>query len=273
MNRFTDKTALITGAAGDIGRAAAVRFAQEGASVVLFDRREDLLDESRAACEQAGAPAVSCYGVDQTDEDAVAEAVAMAAASGGLDVLFANAGYGQMATFLETTSKSWNRHVDVNLTGTFHVCQHVARAMALAERSGSIVINASSGAVQHADHLSAYCATKAGLRMLAIGMASELGVHRIRVNSVMPGVIETGMTAPMLADDGHRQGITANTPAGRLGQADDVAALVCFLASDEAGFINGESVMVDGGQTIHGHPRWFKQDYRTPHRETWEVGS
>jgi NAD(P)-dependent dehydrogenase (short-subunit alcohol dehydrogenase family) len=272
--RFSGKTAVVTGAGGDLGRATAVQLASEGASVALFDRKLDLMVQTEKECVAAGAPDVASYAVDQTDEAVVERTVAQVIGRlEGIDVLFANAGYGQFATFLDTTSRAWHRHVDVNLTGTFHVCQQVARAMVERRMGGAIVVNASSGAVQHADQLSAYCATKSALRMLAIGMASELGVHRIRVNSIMPGVIESGMTAPMLADERHREVILADTPVGRLGRPEDVAQLVCFLASDQAGYITGESILLDGGQVIHGHPRWFRTDYRNPHTESWEIGS
>jgi len=270
--RFAGMTALVTGAGGDIGAAVARRMAEEGVDhLVIFDRKEELLDETRGACEAAGAT-VHAFGVDQTDRARIEEALDEAwERVGRIDALFANAGYGQFAPFLSISERAWHRHVDVNLSGTFHVCQATAQKMADDRGGGAIVVNASSGAVTHADQLSAYCATKAALRMLVMGMAAELGTHRIRVNGVMPGVVETGMTAPMLANDGHRDVLLAETPAGRLGRADDVAALVCFLSSSEAGFITGESVLIDGGQTIHGHPRWFRVDYREAHEERWEI--
>jgi NAD(P)-dependent dehydrogenase (short-subunit alcohol dehydrogenase family) len=269
--RFAGTTALVTGAGGDIGAATARRLAGEGAALVLFDRKEELLAGTVADCEAAGAT-VHPYGVDQTDRARVDDAIAEASERAGrIGVLFANAGYGQFAPFLQITERAWQRHVDVNLSGTFHVCQAVASRMAADRGGGSIVVNASSGAVTHADQLSAYCTTKAGLRMLVMGMAAELGTHRIRVNGVMPGVVETGMTAPMLADERHRDVLLAETPAGRLGRAEDVAALVCFLSSSDAGFITGECVLIDGGQTIHGHPRWFRLDYRDAHNEQWEI--
>ena len=273
MRRFEEKAVLITGGGGGIGAAAARQFASEGAQIVLLDRALDGLAQTAAECRERGSPQVVEYGVSQTDAAAVAEAVEEAwAACGRIDVLFANAGYGKLAPFLSLSAPDWNRHVEVNLTGTFHVCQEVARRMAADRGGGAIVLNASSGAAVYADQLSAYCATKAAVRMLAIGMASELGVHRIRVNAIMPGVIETGMTAPMLADERHREVLMAETPVGRLGRPGDVASLVCFLASAEAEYITGEAVMIDGGQTIHGHPRWFRLDYGRPHDERWEIG-
>lgn len=275
MKRFTDTIAVVTGAAGDIGQATAVRLAREGASLAIADRREDLLAETTRLCQDQGV-AVLPLAIDQTDPDAVDSGVArILDRYGRIDRLFANAGYGKFSTFLEQSAKEWSRHVDVNLTGTFRICQAVARVMVKASDGGAIVINASSGAVQHTDLLSAYCTTKAGLRMLAIGMASELGNHRIRVNSVMPGVIETGMTGPMLSGpdgDAHRAALLEDTPVGRLGEPEDIAALVAFLLSDEASFITGESIAVDGGQTILGHPRWYFTDHRRAHEEIWRAG-
>ena len=273
MKRFDGMAALITGGAGGIGAAAARQFASEGARLVLLDRSVEGLESIAVECRELGAPQVLELGVNQVDDAAVAKAIEAAWTScERIDVLFANAGYGKLAPFLSVSASDWKRHVDVNLTGTFHVCQEVARRMAADRGGGAIVVTASSGAEVYADQLSAYCATKAAVRMLAVGMASELGIHRVRVNAIMPGVIETGMTAPMLADDRHRETLTAETPVGRLGKPEDVAKLVCFLASADAEYITGEAVMIDGGQTIHGHPRWFKLDYRHPFEERWEIG-
>ncbi|QLQ09741.1 MAG: SDR family oxidoreductase [Nocardioidaceae bacterium] len=278
MMRFEGKVALVTGAAGDIGQATAVQLASQGARVAVFDRREDLLAETVELCAKAtgDAAAVLALGVDQTNADAVENGIARVADElGSIGVLFANAGYGRFARFLDQPAAEWDRHVAVNLTGTFRICQSVARRMVEQAQGGSIVVNASSGAEQHTDLLTAYCSTKAAIRMLAIGMASELGSHRIRVNCVMPGVVETGMTAPMLqSPDGAAQAelLLANTPVGRLGVPQDVANLVTFLLSDDAGFITGEAVMIDGGQRIHGHPQWYATDYRNEHEDIWSVG-
>ena len=270
-DRFEGKTALVTGAAGDIGAATAKQLAREGANVVIFDRKQELLADTDADCRAVGARTLA-LGVDQTSRDRIEEAVAEAIDFGGrIDVLFANAGYGKFAPFLSIPTREWHRHVDVNLTGTFDVCQVVAQRMADDRLGGSIVVNASSGAVTHSDQLGAYCATKSALRMLVFAMAAELGTHRIRANSVLPGVVETGMTAPMLEDEKHRDVLTSETPVGRLGLPEDVAAAVCFLASEEAGFINGVDLLIDGGQTIHGHPRWFRLDYRDAHEEKWQI--
>lgn len=275
MNKPQRPVALVTGAAGDIGQATAVGFARRGYDVAVFDRKEDLLKETKARCEAEGA-IVHAAGVDQTDHDAVRAGVSeMVAALGPITALFANAGYGKFAALVEQPLKEWHRHVDVNLTGTYYVTREVANAMISAGRGGSIVINASSGAAQYSDLLGAYCVTKAALRMLAIGLASELGNHRIRVNAVQPGVIETGMTGPMLGGENgqaHRDILISDTPAGRLGAPEDVAELVLFLSAEKtAGYITGVGVPIDGGQVIHGHPRWYRTDYRDEHKATWAV--
>lgn len=275
MSKSKRPVALVTGAAGDIGQATAVGFARRGYDVAVFDRRADLLDETVAMCESEGAT-VLALGVDQTSQETVHAGVAEVVTKlGGIDALFANAGYGKFGELIDQPFKEWHRHVDVNLNGTYFVTREVATVMIEAGQGGSIVINASSGAAQYSDLLGAYCVSKAALQMLAIGLASELGNHRIRVNAVQPGVVETGMTGPMLGGDqgqAHRDILLSDTPVGRLGVPQDVAELVLFLASNEtAGYITGIGVPIDGGQTLHGHPRWFRTDYREENTVEWEV--
>ena len=270
MNRFQGKTVMVTGAGGDIGGASALRLADEGAGLILIDRKIGLLDDIAQRCRELGAQ-VWTAEIDQSKHGEIGEAVtALARSAGGIDALFANAGYGRFQKLLDSDLANWERHISVNLTGTFVVTQAVARIMADAGRGGSIVVNASSGAAQWCDLLGAYCVTKAGLKMLATGLAAELGVYRIRVNAVMPGVVESTMTAPMLADAQVREAIRSETTTGELGRPKDVAATVAFLLSDDAAYINGHAVMIDGGQTIHGHPRWFRTDYRQAGQDVWE---
>ncbi|WP_051423381.1 SDR family NAD(P)-dependent oxidoreductase [Arthrobacter sp. MA-N2] len=275
MNEQTRPVALITGAAGDIGQATAVAFARRGYDIAVFDRLEELLAETVSLCEAEGAK-VHAAAVNQTDFETVRQGVADAVtALGRIDALFANAGYGKMAELVNEPLKEWQRHVDVNLNGTYYVAREAANAMIAQGEGGAIVLNASSGASQYSDLLGAYCITKAGVKMLSVGLASELGTHRIRVNSIEPGVVETGMTAPMLSGENgetHRQVLGVNTPVGRLGAPEDVAELVAFLASNEsAGFITGVSVPIDGGQVIHGHPQWYATDYRNTGAPKWEA--
>lgn len=267
----TTTKVVVTGAAGGIGAETAVLLARRGAAVALFDRSDEQL---RPLVEQLSAERLNviAVAVDQTDRDAVVRGITYVAEEfGGLDGVFANAGYGQFSSFLETSVRNWQRHVDVNLTGTFHICQAAARYMASARTGGSIVINASSGASTYSDRLFAYCVTKAGLAMLVKGMASELGVHRIRVNGILPGVVRTPMTEASLAGSPHEAVLESETPLGRLGLPTDIAELVAFLISERSSFITGACVPIDGGQTLHGHPRWFRTDYRDAFEENWAV--
>jgi NAD(P)-dependent dehydrogenase (short-subunit alcohol dehydrogenase family) len=266
------RTYIITGAAGDIGATTARRFArQPGAKLALFDRRLDLLSKTEQSCRELGAEVIS-RAVDQTKPEVVeAEIADVVAAFGGIDVLFANAGYGKFAPLLSQPLDEWRRHIDVNLTGTFLVCKAVANAMVARELGGSIVVNCSSGATQYSDLLGAYCATKSALWMLVQGLASELGAHRIRVNAVLPGVIETGMTAPMLqGGSDHRAALSRKTPLGRIGAAEDVAAAVEYLSSADASYLTGIAIPIDGGQTLHGQPQWYATDYSKSHQDQWE---
>jgi len=275
MSEQTRPVALVTGAAGDIGQATAVAFARKGYDIAVFDRIEELLADTVSLCEREGAK-VHAAAVNQTDFETVRQGVAdVITALGRIDALFANAGYGKMAELVNEPITEWQRHVDVNLNGTYYIAREVANTMIARGGGGAIVLNASSGASQYSDLLGAYCITKAGVKMLSVGLASELGTHRIRVNSIEPGVVETGMTAPMLNGangESHREVLGVNTPVGRLGAPEDVAQLVAFLASNEsAGFITGVSVPIDGGQVIHGHPQWYATDYRTTGTPKWEV--
>ncbi|MCW2672647.1 MAG: short-chain dehydrogenase/reductase family protein [Frankiales bacterium] len=265
------KTFVVTGAGGGIGSAVARSLAGAGANVALVDRSVEALDTALAQCRSYGGQA-DAFAMDQSDKasvDAALDDVVKTFPS--LDGLFANAGYGKFGPFLGITARNWSRHVDVNLHGTFYVCHRLAEILVGQRTGGSIVINASSGAKVYSDQLFAYCVTKAALQMMATGMAAELGTHRIRVNSILPGVIETPMTQSMLADPRHRDVLVAETPIGRLGEPDDVAGLVRYLLSEHAAFINGAAIPIDGGQTIHGHPRWFRLDYSKDFNEDWEI--
>lgn len=264
MSDAGGRTALVTGAAGDIGAATAAVFVREGARVVVTDRRGEALEQVAEALRAAGGE-VEAIACDQTDPEAVAALFArIRERFGRLDAAFVNAGYGRYGALIDMPFEQWKKHVDVNLNGGFLIAQGAARLMAEGGRGGAIVINASTAAAHVCDLLGAYAASKAGLRMLARSLASELGVHRIRVNLVMPGVIETAMTRSLIDDPATRADVLRETPAGRIGAPEDVARLAAFLCGEAAGYITGAEVLVDGGQTIHGYPRWFSADYTAP---------
>lgn len=258
------RVALVSGAAGDIGAATAAAFAAAGASLVLTDRRGDALDTVARQLRTSGA-SVSAHAADQTDPAAVAALyAAVASEHGRLDAAFLNAGYGRDCLLIDMPVDQWRRHIDINLTGGFLMAQGAARAMVAAGNGGAIVFNASTAAAHVSDLLGAYAAAKAGLRMLSKSLASELGVHRIRVNLVMPGVVETAMTRSMLDDPAVRAGVVSHTPVGRIGRPEDIAELAVFLCSDRAGFINAAEIIADGGQTLHGGARYVSADYAVP---------
>jgi len=271
MGNFSGKTAIVTGAAGGIGGGAALRLAEGGAALSLFDINDAGLEPVAERCRAAGAEVMTTR-VDQTDPKSIQEGIDRTVQHfGGVDVLSANAGYCGLSTLLEQPLDEWNKHIAINLTGTMLLAQGVARNMVERKSGGAIVIVSSGAAVQHVDQASAYCVTKAGVKMLTEGLASELGPHRIRVNGIMPGLIETGMVAPIFdLSATSKAHLISRTPVGRFGTPDDVGALVAFLASPDAGYINGHSVMIDGGALLHDF-QWMHQDYTEAHRENWTM--
>jgi NAD(P)-dependent dehydrogenase (short-subunit alcohol dehydrogenase family) len=265
--------ALVTGAGGALGRSIAQALAEDGYHVVGLDRDTPALELSEAGWREAGLKHVSIKTVDQTNRAAVEEAVAEVHSElGRIDGLVANAGYAKFGPVLDMPAATWLRHVDVNLNGTFHMLQVVAQSIAEDRQGGWITVISSNLATSHSDQVSAYCVTKAALNHLVQSAAAELGVHRIRVNSVMPGVVETPMTTGMLSQPGVREGLLALTPLGRLGAPHDVAQAVTFLGSAQASWITGAQLLVDGGQAIYGQPSWLRQDRTIPHNPEWVNG-
>jgi len=261
---FEGRCCLVTGAASGMGRAAAELFARRGGRVIALDRNAGALDVLASGWREARLD-IHPVVFDQADLDDIARAFGQVdQLTDRLDVCFANAGFGKYGPALDVTPRDWRRHVDINLTGTFFVAQAAARRMVQHGRGGSIVLNASTGASTPTALFSAYCASKGGLLILGRILASELGPHRIRVNVIMPGTIETSMTESILADEQVRAMVEADTPTGEIGRAEDVAQAVAFLCGDEARYINGTTLVIDGGQTVNGQPRWFRTDYRDP---------
>ena len=267
---MTSRTIVISGASGELGQAIAARFGREGHAIALLDRSDELVEAAVAQLKSTGIGNVVGVAADQLSAEQIESAVEKIARTlGSPDVVVANAGYARLGGILEMSPKTWDLHVGINLSGTFYLCQAAARRMAAARKGGCLVLTSSCLALGHSDQASAYCASKAALLTLTRSLAAELGVYRIRANAVLPGVIETAMTRSVLEQPGCEASVLRETPVGRLGSPEDVAGAVAYLASPEAGFITGATLLIDGGQSIYGQPRWIRQDRREPFAPKW----
>jgi NAD(P)-dependent dehydrogenase (short-subunit alcohol dehydrogenase family) len=250
--RLHGKRALITGAGSGIGRAAAVRFAAEGAKVGLLERDADAVRELAQAIADDGGAALALVA-DVSIEADVEQAVARAAAAwGGIDILVANAAIslmGEDAAVDELDLTTWERLLAGNLTSVFLCCKYAVRAMRAAGK-GSIICTASpTGFYGFATGQDAYSASKAGVYGLMRVMANEYASLSIRVNAVVPGFIDTPMVRSIMADTQRRDALVQTIPLGRPGRPEEVANVMLFLASDEASYVTGAAYFVDGGQT------------------------
>jgi glucose 1-dehydrogenase len=243
--------ALVTGGASGIGREIARCYVDEGARVVLGDRNATLLAE---AAKELGAVAIGAE-MDVTREGDLERAVALAVSQfGSLDIGVNCAGLGVSVPLTEQTEAQWDTVVDVCLKGVFLSMKHEARRMVAAGRGGVIVNIASINARQPAEGLSAYCAAKAGVEMLTRCAAMELGPHGVRVVGIGPGLIDTPLTTFQRERPHVREAFLANIPLGRVGTARDIASAAVFLASDDASWISGDTLFVDGAELTKKFP-------------------
>ncbi|TML86506.1 MAG: SDR family oxidoreductase [Actinobacteria bacterium] len=242
--RFAGKSALVTGGAQGMGRAIAERLVEEGASVVVFDIDENL---AKQTAEEISGVAV---GGDVSRREDVRKAVAACVEQfGGIDVLVAQAGIGDLQPLLEIDDAAWDRMLGVNLTGVFYSVQEAAREMA-GRGGGAIVVTASTNAFYVEQNTSHYSATKGGVWTFVRNAALDLGQYGIRVNSVLPGIIDTRLSAPLVHDPVAGPEYLKRVPLRRFGQPVEIANAVLFLASDEASYVTGEDLIVDGGATL-----------------------
>jgi 3-oxoacyl-[acyl-carrier protein] reductase len=230
------KAALVTGGSRGIGRSIALELARAGASVTISYRTGQA--ECEEVAREAGGRAV------QADVSDPEQAKRLVAEAGDLDILVNNAGVTRDGVIARMSDEDWAEVIDTNLGGAFHTCRAAARGM-MKRRSGSIVNISSIVGVHGNPGQTNYSASKAGIIGFTKALARELGVRGVRANVVAPGYIDTRLTQ-VIADD-MKELMLANTPLGRFGQPEDIAGAVRFLCSDEAAFITGEVLLVDGG--------------------------
>ncbi len=244
------KVALVTGGSSGIGRAISLRYAAEGAHVVVADLQRDPRDggeptDALVARHGVEGRFVRCEVTSRADVEA---AVAATDQLGGLDVLVACAGIFRRGSVFDVTEADYELMMDINVKGVFFSAQ--AAASRIRERGGGCIITLSSVAgMQGSAGSVTYCASKGAVRLMTYALAQELGEYGIRVNAIHPGLVQTTMTTvdvPVIGTE-REEAVIASLPLGRVAQPDDVAGIAVFLASDLGGYVSGASVRVDGG--------------------------
>lgn len=243
--RLKDKVALVTGGNSGIGLATAKQLAAEGAKVIVTGRRREALD---AAVGEISHGAVGLQGDVSKMADLDRIYAEIKAKFGHIDILFANAGVGAIAPFGQVTEEHFDREFNINVKGLFFTVQ---KALPLIRDGGSIILNASIAASKGLEAFSVYSATKAAVRSFARSWTTDLKDRKIRVNAISPGPIETpifgkmGLTQEQVSEFGTQ--IIGQVPMARMGQADEIAKTVAFLASNDSSYITGVDLSIDGG--------------------------
>ncbi|MFC9328246.1 3-oxoacyl-ACP reductase FabG [Kitasatospora sp. NPDC057015] len=250
MSRFSDRVAVVTGAAQGIGAATALRLAEEGAAVAVVDLTAERAQATVDAITAKGGTA-RAYGCDVADHEAVEAVFARVVEElGGLHILVNNAGITRDNLFFRMPKADWDAVLSVNLTSAFN-CAQAAQAYMVRQQYGKIV-SLSSRSALGARGQANYAAAKAGIQGLTATLAIELGPYNVNVNAVAPGYIATSMTAATAERVGstpedHQAEVSARTPLRRVGQPEEIAAVVAFLASEDASYVSGQTLYVNGG--------------------------
>jgi NAD(P)-dependent dehydrogenase (short-subunit alcohol dehydrogenase family) len=244
MGQLTGKTALVTGGSSGIGLATAQRFAAEGAHVFLTGREQQKIDDAVASIGES-ATGIRSDVSDEGDLDLVFDAIS--AHGQGLDVVFANAGGGEFATLAEVTRENFSHTFDINVGGTLFTVQ---KMLPLLKPGASVILTGSTSASRGTPAFGVYAASKAAIRSLGRTWAGELADRQIRVNTLVPGPVETpGLKglAPAGQEQALLDGQAATVPLARVGRPEEIAAAALFLASDQSSFMTGSEMFVDGG--------------------------
>ncbi len=253
VRRFEGKVALITGGGSGLGRASAVRLASESAAVVIADIDPEGGKETCRQVEEAGGRALFCLADVRKAVDAERMVAETVRAFGRLDVLFPSAGVGAGGTVVDTSEEDWDRVVNLDLRGVYLSCKYAIPEMCKVG-GGAIVLVSSIGGLR-GNWGASFCAAKGGVVNLTRHMAVAHAPENIRVNCICPGYIATSIIQGILDDPEALERASARHPMGRIGRAEEVAATVAFLASDEASFITGAILAVDGGYLAAGPGR------------------
>lgn len=252
MGKLDGKVALITGASSGIGRATALRFAAEGAVVALVGRDETALEAAADACREAGAGASATVADLNVEEDRTRTVRAALEHHGGLDVLVNAAGIIAGGTVLDTSLEGWRQMMSINVDAVFHLMQLALPS--LQERRGTVVNVSSVTGLRSFPGVLAYCTSKAAVDQLTRCAALEMAAAGVRINAVNPGVVVTRLHRRSGMDEEAYAAFLEHSkethPLGRVGQPDDVAGAILFLASDDSGWITGETLSVDGGRHL-----------------------
>jgi len=245
-NRFDGKVAIVTGSASGIGQATAVRFAKEGAKVTICDVNEGGLAETKKQIEAAGGECLSMIVNVRKQEDVENCVAATIEKFGTLDILVNNAGTGQFLPFAMMDNDEYDRVMDINVRGIFYFCRAALPTMMDKDYGKIVNITSIMGEVAGQGQ-SIYNTSKGAAKMMTQGIAVDCSGYNINVNAVAPGMVLTGLTHNMLGDEDQAKYFLEKIPKRRIGEPDDIAAAILFLCSDEACYIHGVTLHVDGG--------------------------